>query len=652
MITSIFIRHFKIYKGISFIPISEGNGFSSLIGENGVGKSSVLEAIDYAINRKNNQDWPVNNEAKIEGGLKGTNIPFIAPIFLIKKTKLRQTKKADSALFEKAEKLSNFLWNTKVLTKTKSLSEFYEHRKELKKDYNSNEYLILIAGKKYNENGIYFGSFHNYLDFIADKPEKKHEEEELQEYFHGFYDYLISHYSYIYIPVETDVHTYTKLETQDMQKLMDRNIQTEIEKAIRPGTLKQINKDLNAFVTDIEKVLEIYEYKGHYKNSLTMPDLVSKIIEAYFSIKVLNRKFPSGNKRIPVRELSSGEKRKALIDVAYSFLLTNDDRESNIILAIDEPEASLHISNCYSQFEKLIAISKQHHQIIVSTHWYGYLPVVSNGSATSLRKDSSNKISVDFLKLYNYRESITQSRKKVKGPLPIDYNIKSYNDLVQSIIFSLLPETPYNWIICEGLSEKIYFEEFFKEEIVSKNLRILPLGSYKEVKKIYTYLLSPIKDPDYDIKGNVICLIDTDNERIEVKCEKVKHLDFVRLLNKEDKGTELIEVDSNQTSPPTEIEDCLNPFIFYQTLLEFADKYKELEALLLNNQLIETAKNSAEFLDLKKSEIKTIKDFFDDNEGYNKILFAKKYAEISSKNLYKTEADLDWITDIKNRINK
>jgi predicted ATPase len=650
MISSLFIRHFKIYKGITFIPLSEGNGFSSLIGENGVGKSSVLEAIDCAFNWKNNQDWPINNEAKLEGGLGGSNIPFIAPVFVIKKSKLKQSRKDDLVFFEKAEKLSNFLWNTTQKTKSKALNEFYKHREELKVDYDSNEYFLLVIGKKYNEQGIYFGSFHTYIDFVLDNPAIKPEDKEIQDYFKGFYDYVISHYSYIHIPVETDVHTYTKLETQDMQKLMDKNIQSEIEKAIRPGTLKQINKDLGEFVSEIERILQIYEYKGHYKNSLTMPDLVSKIIEAYFSIKVLNRKFEK-NKRIPVNELSSGEKRKALIDVAYSFLLTNQDRTSNIILAIDEPEASLHISNCYNQFEKLIGISKQNHQIIISTHWYGYLPIVANGSATSLRKNSNNEISVDYFNLYNYRESITQSRKKVKGALPVDYNIKSYNDLVQSIIFSLLPDEPYNWIICEGQSEKIYFEEIFKEEIDSKNLRILPLGSFKEVKKIYNYLLSPIKDPDYNIKGKVICLIDTDSERVEVQFEKNKNLHFERLINKNGAETLLVDVNNVASNPPTEIEDCLNPVIFYQTLMEFASEYDKINTILMNNELLPEAKNSASFLDLKTSESKEIKDFFDDNEGFNKIRFAKKYVELMQKPLYALEVEAEWIKKLRNRIN-
>lgn len=651
MITSLFLRHFKIYKGIRFIPISEGAGFSSFIGENGVGKSSVLEALDYALNKRSNSDWPINNEAKYEGGLGGANIPFIAPIFLIKKDKLKKNKKDEIENFEKAEKLSNFLWSTKIKTKSKSLEEFYTHREELKKIYNKDDYFIILVGKKYNEVGVYFGSYHNYLDFINENIAIQHTEEELQHYFKGFYEYITSHYSYLYIPVETDVHTYTKLETQEMQKLMDKNIQSEIEKAIKPSTLKQINKDLDAFVLDVENVLEIYQYKGHFKNSLTMPDLVSKIIEAYFSIKVLNKKASTGSKRIPVSELSSGEKRKALIDVAYSFLVNNNDRESNIILAIDEPEASLHITACYGQFEKLIGLSNHNHQIIVSTHWYGYLPIVINGSATSIMKSDKNETTFKFFNLYNYRETITQNRKKTKGPLPVDYNIKSYNDLVQSILFSVIQDNPYNWIICEGLSEKIYFEEIFKNEIKTKNLRLLPLGSFKEVRKLYLNLLSPVKDPDYTIKGKIICIIDTDSERVEVKHEKNKNLLFLRLLNdNKTKSTKLIDVDSSMTNPPTAIEDCLNPFLYYQSLIEFSSEYPDLNKLLGVNVFNDKALNSNFSFDLRQSEKDVIKSFFADKDGFNKIRFARKYVELLKVPFFANLEQLTWIDTIKSTL--
>ena len=497
---------------------------------------------------------------------------------------------------------------------------------------------------------MFFGTYHTYLDFITDNPKIEHTEKELQDYFKGFYEYIISHYSYLYIPVETDVHSYTKLETQEMQKLMDKNIQSEIENAITPTTIRQINKSLNEFVADIENVLEEYKYKGKFKNSLTMPDLVSKIIEAYFSIKILNKKTAT-SKLIPVRELSSGEKRKALIDVAYSFLINNNSRNDNIILAIDEPEASLHISACYSQFEKLINLSKLNSQIIISTHWYGYLPIVSNGNATSITKNEKNETSIQYFNLYNYREKITQDRNKVKGPLPVHYNIKSYNDLVQSILFSLIQDKPYNWIVCEGLSEKIYFEQMFSEDIKTKNLRFLPLGSFKEVKKLYSLLLAPIQDPDYQIKGKVICLIDTDAERVNIDFSRTKNLFFKRLMNNKTKGTTIIDVNSNITNPPTEIEDCLNPYIYKQTLIEFAEEYEAIKNILTTNEVRSNALNSYYTFDLRESEKEEIKAFFDDKQGYNKIRFSEKYTEISKSQFFENEPKMEWIENIRKLIN-
>lgn len=649
MILSIFLRHFKIYKGINYLPLSEGIGFSSIIGENGCGKSSILEALDSCFNKKGASDWPINNEAKADG-ISGENFPYIVPVFLIHVDKLKKDNKQDAEFFNKAKLLSDFLWKTTIKAKGKFYEDFYKHRDELSQLYSSEEYFLILAGKKFNDPGIYFGSFHNQLTFINDKPHETYEDAELQKFFKGFYEYIYSHYSYIYIPVETDVQTYTKLETQDMQKLMDKNIQKEIEKAITQKTVNQINKDLDKFVKEIEEVLEIYHYKGHYKNNLTMPDLVSKIIEAYFSIKVLNKKVEN-SRSIAVTELSSGEKRKALIDVAYSFLKKNSDRQSNIILAIDEPEASLHISNCFEQFDKLLRISKENHQIIVSTHWYGFLPIITNGSATAITKNVKNEISFKFLNLYNYRENLLHSRKQQKGPLPIDYNIKSYNDLVQSIIISIMQENPFYWIICEGQSEKIYFEYYFKKEIEEKNLRILPVGGFKEVKKVYNYLTTPIKDPDYSISGKVYCLIDTDNDRVEVEgYVKDKNLLFERLILKKDDSL-LVDVNNVVSSPQTEIEDCLDPIIFFHTLQEFTSEYVTLRNLFKIKNF-EDEKYSADFFDLTKKEKEIIRSFFDDKDGFNKILFAKKYIELADKPFFKNRESLEWIEEIKKKLYK
>ncbi|GAA4271931.1 AAA family ATPase [Aquimarina gracilis] len=654
MIISLIIRHYKVYKGINYLPLSDGTKFSSILGENGAGKSSILESFDCFFNKKPFSDWSINYEAKSEG-ISGDNSPYILPVFLIPKDKLRNSLKADIEQYKKAEVLSNFLWNTTEKAKGSSLEAFYEHRKNIKEKFDQNEYFLLLVGRKYKSSGCFFGSYHKKLSFINNEHHKEYAETELQDYFDGFYEYIISHYSYLYIPVETDVQTYTKLETQDMQKLMDKNVQSEIKKAITQKTISQINGHLDKFVKDIESVLETYTYKGKFKNNLTMPDLVSKIIESYFSIKELNKKIPGSTKTISVNELSSGEKRKALIGLAYSFLKKNSDRGSNLIIAIDEPESSLHISNCFEQFEKLIEIAKENHQILITTHWYGFLPIVTEGTATSINKGSDNKISTDFFSLSNFREFIKQEKErhkkaKIRGPLSIDYRIKSYNDLIQSIIISIIQEEPYNWIICEGSSEKMYFEYYFKKEIKEKKLRILPVGGYEEVLKIYNYLLGPFKDSDYEKKGKIICLIDTDANRVDAETVvNNKNLYFKRLVFNKKDNTILYKINSDLTTETT-IEDSLDSANYVETLKYLSDNNEELKPLIKSENIRETSTYSKDALDLKDSEKDILKDFFNKDFGKNKLVFAEKYLEITDKvGVNKT---LGWIEEIKEIINK
>ena len=174
-----------------------------------------------------------------------------------------------------------------------------------------------------------------------------------------------------------------------------------------------------------------------------------------------------------------------------------------------------------------------------------------------------NRITTDIFSLSNFREFIKQEKErhkkaKIRGPLSIDYRIKSYNDLIQSITISIIQEEPYNWIICEGSSEKKYFEYYFKKEIQEQKLRILPVGGYEEVMKIYNYLLGPFKDTDYDKKGKIICLIDTDANRVDAETViNNKNLYFKRLVFNKKDNTILYKINSDLTTETT-IEDSLD----------------------------------------------------------------------------------------------
>jgi predicted ATP-dependent endonuclease of OLD family len=86
LVAGLLIRHYGVYKNINYIPLSDGESFTSLIGENGVGKSSVLDALDKYFNHKDSKDWIINKQALAEGGISTNDkTPFISPVFLISK---------------------------------------------------------------------------------------------------------------------------------------------------------------------------------------------------------------------------------------------------------------------------------------------------------------------------------------------------------------------------------------------------------------------------------------------------------------------------------------------------------------------------------------------------------------------------------------
>ncbi|MEQ8552629.1 MAG: hypothetical protein RIC53_08255 [Cyclobacteriaceae bacterium] len=227
--------------------------------------------------------------------------------------------------------------------------------------------------------------------------------------------------------------------------------------------------------------------------------------------------------------------------------------------------------------------------------------------------------------------------------LPFDIRLKSINDFTQSIITSILTDEPYNWLICEGSSEKIYFEKYFSEIIQPKKLRIIPVGGASEIKRIYNNLQVAYEDFKQEVQGKVIMISDTDAELVQypIKAE-LKNLLCFRIVNVEaTRRTTLVRVDANPVSPKTEIEDSLNGKQFYETLLEYQDDYPEIEPII--SGIEEPTEEAAYFaLDLSPSKQKLLEKFFD--TGNIKFEFAQKYSDRTGK-AYQIP---DWIEEIKN----
>jgi predicted ATP-dependent endonuclease of OLD family len=394
--------------------------------------------------------------------------------------------------------------------------------------------------------------------------------------------------------------------------------------------LDQINQSLKDFVDDISMKIKDYEYRKPTDGTskIVMSDLISKIVEAYFSIRVLSKK--ANDKYIPVSELSSGEKRMALVDLAFAFLNEKEKHEKKIILGIDEPEVSLHISACYDQFEKLRKMAKNNHQIIITTHWYGFLPVVNSGFAHNVYKEDE-KIKFNTYSLEKYQEEIALTRKQNKGQIPYDIYLKSTNDLGQSIIASLRADNFYNYILCEGSSDSIYLKFYLSKYIEKYNLRIIPLGGCSEIIKMLENLESIVKDKNAEIRGTILGLIDTDTQysEIDIKEPPNKKLLFRRMLFDGLINDIKLVNQNDHNIVETQIEHVLDPITFFKTIKTYNDQ--KINAIFEEKSIDLLAKCSRNVIDFTDNQRLIIRNFFSSDDNYRKVDFANRYTKLSSE---------------------
>ena len=609
MITGLFLRHYKIYQGLYFIPICNDyeNKYAAFIGNNGVGKSSILEALNTFFN---NSYWNISKNSKKAQA-------FIAPVFLINKQNFMDEIYENEKLLDFAEFLSDYFWNVKSdansnMTSSEEFKRFFEYRNYLKEQYDEEDYFLFLLGIEYeNKSKVSYITFNGDITSkIPDELSGVDQETLLNK--------IKEYYSYVYIPVNTAPSDILRIESKEIQELMNSDILNQIdsilnEKRFESGrkvisVIDYLNNSLNEYIDSINEVIKkidsSYEFKveggNGYKKNLTSNDVRRKILEAYFSIRTLKKD------RKEIEELSSGEQRIAIIDIATAFLTDNTHANKKIIFAIDEPENSLHISKTFNQFDRLENLSKKH-QIIITTHWYGLLPISSKGSLQHLEKET--KIKINSFSFNNCFES----RKK----LPEDIMIKSYFELTSSILSSMRADKT-NWIICEGSDDKLYLEYYLKD---IENLKVFNVGGCGNVVKLYKYFYIPFLEREEVeiLKSKILCLVDTDAivQSLEIESEtRNKKLKIVRMQIDNSDEVELKKLVPNGLHNPTEIEDCLNPRILFDAIKKVIERD--------GNDQEKDAVNSFEFnKNIKISRIK----------GENSIFIPKNIEALGKKQI-------------------
>ena len=572
MLVGVFLRFFKTYKNARYIPftIDDLDKFNLFIGQNGAGKSSILESLDYFFN---NRDFIYNSN-------QNKNDAFVAPLFMIKKNELR---KFDKDVQEIIPIISEYFFEVDINTNVnfKSYPNFFNHRDSLKK-LNNDYYLMLLGCAPQtdliNNSFITFNSF--VKSKIIEKNKTYEDDKKLRKLLERLRADLTNLYSYQYIPVETSLNDFLRLESKGMQDLMSENVKGRIEKLLneklpikadRPQSkslLDIVNNDLEDFVGSVANTIQLidekYDFEKEYKakTKLTANHLTDIIVDSFFSKRKLKR---DGK---PIENMSAGERKKALIDIAYAFLTQERKLSQNIILAIDEPESSLHISMCYDQFNRLQKLARDYNiQLFVATHWYGALPIIDQGTLHHIQTNDSDAIEIKPFSFSNY---FSKQRNH-----PDDIQFKSYFDLVSSII-SCLRLQEMNWIVVESEDDKKYICKHLNGE-VKKKVKFLPVGSSATVAVLYNYLHTPIQQghDNQTFKGKIFCLIDTDIQGVSLSEKSdVGKIMRIRRLQSNNQKIELHKIESTMRYP-TEIEEALVPKAFYNALSNCIEQSNE-----------------------------------------------------------------------------
>lgn len=287
MIIGTILRYYKTYQGINYIPLTDQDHFCGLVGDNGIGKSSILEALDTFFNSR---PWNFNTVTKRSG--KSHTKPQIVPVFLLDRNLF------EGDVLEKAQLLNDVAISITEESVSPSVrahvKRFVEHREQLELKNDLSSLLILPIGFDYN--GDVSVSFFNCRDLVesllgeeTDVSKTSLELSELNQ-FSSLLEKIKSTLDYIYIPREIDPELFTKLETEEIQILMGESLTQILSQRVPARQIQDINNSLNSFLDELSEELEVYSYRTptDRQQNLKRTDVYNLIIQAFFSKRSTN----------------------------------------------------------------------------------------------------------------------------------------------------------------------------------------------------------------------------------------------------------------------------------------------------------------------------------------------------------------------------
>ncbi|SPH08622.1 hypothetical protein LAP8965_03203 [Lactiplantibacillus plantarum] len=578
MIIDTVINSYKSYQKATSINLTQDyqTPYSIIYGMNGVGKSAILEALNFLFNFDCNIKWNTNKRRK------NNDYSYVLALFKCNK----------EAFFEYIKSTKTVSNSESVIHYAKIIDFFLKSRNTAPQKINNEtltaNHILLNIPNSVNDEDMLCISYRNYKGDLATSKDDKGIGQEIKNTFKDkqvvfsediLKDYLkcvLDYHTYIYVPAESMPSSLLKLTNIDFQRLMSLPVRKAITSVLTnskfnsESILDGLNSNLNKYLDTINTQMSserrnyIFTTPSRSKKNITAHDLTEQIISAYFAKRSLFMIESNDNTRLPISLLSSGEQKQAIINVFYSILInrSKDDNNDFLIWAIDEPETSQDYTHVLPQFERLEYLSSNKKvQILITTHWYGILPMASGGTAIQI-SPSEQKLSTKIDRFY-------------LGHLKDEFGIKSMYDLATSVISYWKTYPDKHILLCEGSTDKIYLQAYLN----SDRVKIIPVSGKGNVIKLVGLLQASLRGVKSEATGMIIAIIDTDPIK-EYYHEPDLSNNQIKLMRWQISSTNTSDTVSlipfnqrNTRYTQTAIEDVLNPEVFIKAVTETAAQF-------------------------------------------------------------------------------
>lgn len=627
MILGCLVDGYKSFKKLQYINFikDEEEAYTAILGKNGVGKSAILESLNFLMNYQvTKYSWNMNKDRK------SSKNAYIVGLFSINKKNIEEYLD-DKYSDQKSEILSIFEEVDAKIRKLKTKKGFTNPEvSEFVKDANGHQ----------DRNSFLCVSGRTFTGEMSVSPLKSllFNSSVLSDIQKTYSEVVLEYHEYIYIPAEEVPEELLNLTELDIQKVLSVKVYDEVKRILNSkigsGTvINQVNLQLSNYLKKINQNLmsngSVYQFDTSARKKKLYPqDFVDRIIASYFSPRKL---YKVKEIKIPIEQLSSGEQKQAIINV-FCALLANqqvDQRYKDaIIFALDEPEISQDYSNVFPQFEKLEGLSrKSGFQVMLTTHWYGILPAAYGGTLLLVDSKGESKAHEFYDIFSSHMEDLTEMK------------FKSVYDLVTSTVAFVRAYPKKRVIICEGPTDRLYLENYLNLDKV----KVIPVGGRKNVALTAQLLIVALNNANLTGSApHVLCVIDTDSELIrEMFLDgKSKEVNLCRWQLMDDgrklKLVSLINLkDRSDKYSRTVIEDVLDSEVFgsvvkslvYEKQPEYM-KDLRLDTLDVGSQVIGTGKTLFTIIgDKGQYNLSRIEKLINNNKGYLAHMYSREFGK-------------------------